>query len=99
MTDLTHLDLLKKLDELEAVNRNDHLILMKEISEMKLELHTTVKVNCQKLETHEKELVHAFDDIHKLEDRTWRAGGAVLVGAIALIGSIGTLLFTVISGS
>lgn len=96
MTDLTHLDLLKKLDELEVVNRQDHLVLMKEISEMKLELHTTVKVNCVKLETHEKELIHAFDDIHKLEDRTWRAGGAVVVSAISLVTAIGLIILTVV---
>lgn len=96
MTDLTHLDLLKKLEELEAVNRQDHLRLMQEISDMKLELHTTVKVNCTKLDTHEKELVHAFDDIHKLEDRTWRAGGAVLIGMIALVGSVGSVIATIL---
>jgi len=96
MTDLTHLDLLKKLDEIEAVNRQDHMRLIQEIAEMKLELHTTVKVNCARLETHEKELIHAFDDIHKLEDRTWRAGGSVIVGALALVGSIGAIVLTVL---
>jgi len=96
MTDLTHLDLLKKLDEIEAVNRQDHMRLIQEIAEMKLELHTTVKVNCARLETHEKELVHAFDDIHKLEDRTWRAGGAVVVSAVALIGGLASIILTVL---
>ena len=99
MTDLTHLDLLKKLEASDLERRAEYLVLLQQLGDMKLELHTIVKVNVTKIDQHDKDLTHAFNDIHKLEDRTWRAGGAVLVGAIALIGSIGTLLFTVLAGS
>lgn len=69
--------------------------LTAEFQALRLELHSTVLVHDTKIAQHEKELVHAFQDIHKLEDKAWRASGAVVLGLISLISavSVGILTF------
>lgn len=83
MSDLTHIDLKKDIDKnSEKLDR----ILM-EMHELKVELLSITKVNSSKIEQHEKEINHAFEDIHKIEERTWRAGGALVLGLVSLLGT------------
>lgn len=96
MADLTHLDLNKKLDTIHSENQADHLRLMKELAEMKLDLSTTVQVNCVKIANLEVQSTHAFEDIHKLEDKAWKASGAVVAGSVALIAAVGSILITML---
>lgn len=96
MTELTHLDLNKKLDDIHTENQADHRLLIKELAELKLELSTVVQVNVVKIANLEVQSAHAFDDIHKLEDKAWKASGAVVIGAVAILGTVGSILLTLL---
>ena len=69
-------------------------ILSADIALMQTELRSTIMVHETKIIQHDKELTHAFDDIHKLEDRSWRASGAVLLGTISFIATASLGLLT-----
>lgn len=96
MTDLTHLDLNERLNDIHTENQADHVRLMQELASMKLDLSTTVQVNCVKIANLETQSIHAFDDIHKLEDKAWKASGAVIVSAVSLVAVVVGAVLTVI---
>lgn len=68
--------------------------LVEEIHDMRVELHASVMVHETKLNQHEKELVLAFNDIQKLEDRSWRSSSAIVIGAISFIGTASLAILT-----
>lgn len=76
-------DLNSKLDSLRA-----------EIALMHLELKGQVVVSETRLDQHDKDISHAFEDIHKLEDRSWRTGGAIIVAAVSFIGTAALAILT-----
>ena len=76
-------DLNNKIDSLRA-----------EVALMHLELKGQVIVNDTRLNQHDRDLSHAFEDIHKLEDRSWRTGGAILLGTVSFIGTAALALLT-----
>ena len=76
---------------------NERLQLIHDnIVTMKLELHSAVQVHATKIAQHEKEIVHAFEDIHKLEDRSWRAGGAVMMATLSLLATVAVTILAVV---
>ena len=92
MTDLTHDDLKKDLEKL-----SDKIdVLTNEVHAIQRELVAATKVHSAKIAQHDKDIQHAFDDISKLEDRSWRTGGAILLGTISFIGTAALAILTML---
>lgn len=77
--------IVEKLDQLYA-----------EFVQMRLELSTAVRVHDTKIQQHTKDLEHAFDDIHKLEDKSWKVVASVIAAGVSLIGTVAITVLTLL---
>jgi transposase len=90
MTDLTHNDLKTDIDKLDTKLER----IVADLHALRVEILAATQVHATKIEQHDRDITHAFDAIHKLEDRSWRTGGAVILGTLSFIGTAGLAILT-----